>query len=323
MSGEHVVRKRRRETRKVGEFDLQTRWGWLITASLFFEGSGAGLFFVSFVGSLTFGISVSYLDWGVLTGPILGAIGVMFLFMELGHKERFLHVFSNLKESWLSRGALFDTLFIIFAIIYYILPAQSSWSDLRLVVGVIGAVGAFLVMLYTGLVQSAIPGIPFWNSPALPMLSLSYSLMSGVGGTFVIAWAWGCRTCEAPDYLGSFAIAEALLIVLSLTILSAYLIVSRSSRVEAKASANYLVKGRLAWLFWLGIVLVGFIVPLLLASYSGMQFLTREPVTPATVSLLFLAGLMVYVGYLLLRYVLISSGIHALLEPTLWGKAAK
>ena len=319
MSWEKIARRRRRETRKVGEFDLQTRWGWMITASLFFEGTGAGLFFVSFVTSLVTGVPISYLNWGFLIGPILGALGVLSLFLELGHKERFARVFANLKESWLSRGALFDTLFIVFALIYYVWPDADKSSSLGLVIGGIGAIGAFLVMIYTGLVQSAIPGIPFWNSAALPLLSLTYSLMSGVGGMFVIAWAWWCRVCGTPEYLGTFSLAETTLIVISMIILSVYLIVSYSSRVEAKASTIYLVKGKMSRLFAMGIV-VGLILPLVITVYSSMQFLAADAFNSMTYNLLLVAGLMIYVGYLLLRYGLIASGIHALLDPILLEK---
>ena len=87
------------------ELQPQKEWGWKMTSDIFLAGTGGGLFLVSLIIDLLFGLKQIAVS-GAVVSIFLIILGLIFLFAELGHKERFWQVILNPKASWISRGAI-------------------------------------------------------------------------------------------------------------------------------------------------------------------------------------------------------------------------
>ena len=81
----------------------QHEWGWQVAVYLYLAGIGSG--------SMVIGLLMHWLGYIpdglrplILWGPVLVAIGALFLVLKLGVKRRFLNTIKNPMSSWLSRG---------------------------------------------------------------------------------------------------------------------------------------------------------------------------------------------------------------------------
>ncbi len=163
----------------------QKEWGWQVAVYLFLAGIGAG--------SLAFGILMDWLGYAphplrpmLLWGPILVAIGALFLVLKLGIKRRFLNTILNPKTSWLSRGFYILSMCIVVGALILgitLLPflgvSISDWSSLILVLEIIGFILALATAVYTGILIQSVKYVPFWNTPLLPALFTVSALSTG------------------------------------------------------------------------------------------------------------------------------------------------
>ncbi len=163
----------------------QKEWGWQVAVYLFLAGIGAG--------SLAFGILMDWLGYAphplrpmLLWGPILVAIGALFLVLKLGIKRRFLNTILNPKTSWLSRGFYILSMCIVVGALILgitLLPflgvSISDWSSLILVLEIIGFILALATAVYTGILIQSVKYVPFWNTYFLPALFTVSALSTG------------------------------------------------------------------------------------------------------------------------------------------------
>ncbi len=272
------------------ELTSQEEWSWLVAIDLFLGGLGGGLFLLFQIFHLP--PSISILSLGLV------ALGALVLLTELGHPLRAWRALLRPMSSWISRGVFFVTFFLIFGALY-VAPAFAffswlPWSSDTLggkTVGVIAGLSAFLVTLYPGFVLSASPSIPFWNSPLLPVLFFLQSLMGASGIVFVIS-PLGFYGSGVPAI---YALGE-LLIVANLVIIAIYLLVVKDSGLAAKEAVRHLNKGSLGWTFKVGVIVVGMILPLLVALWIP--------------SAIVLAGAFILIGSLLFRYCVLKAGVY-------------
>lgn len=265
----------------------QEEWSWLVAIDLFFGGLGGGLFL--FFGFLNLPIFFGFLSLGLV---ILGGLVLM---MELGHPVRAWRALRRPNTSWISRGVLFVSLFIVFGFLY-LAPSLGVFSWLPwsagTVVGrvfwVVAGLSAFMVTLYPGFVLSSAPSIPFWHTPLLPVLFLSHSVM-GAGGIVLLSGEAG-----AVQGVGSLV---ALTIAANFVMVSIYVLTMKGSSVASREAVRTLSEGVLGWAFGVGVVLVGMVIPFLVVVWVP--------------SAAFLAGLFILVGSLLFRYCMLKAGVYA------------
>lgn len=282
------------------ELRAQREWSWLIVTGFFLAGLGAGLFVLAFFLGLN---SIS------VTAVILTAFGALALLFDLGNPIRAWRAFAHLRTSWISWGITLISIFLVIGLLHA-LPAISwfSWlpwspqSGVGYIGGLITMVAAFGVMGYTGFVLAYSPAIPLWNTTLLPILFILYSLMGALGAMFAMSPAidW------TKTNLALLEIGEIVLISLSLVVISVYLLTISYSTVAAKEAVRVLVRGSLAIVFLGGTIVIGLIVPLVLAIlvYSGGADATRA------VPVLVVAGVMELAGGFLLRYSLVRAGVY-------------
>jgi protein NrfD len=271
------------------ELTAQEEWGWLLALDLFFAGMGAALFL--FFLMFDFPPLVALCSLGLV------ALGAVVLLVELGHPLRAWRALCRPFSSWISRGVICVTLFIVFGTLYSASGVASlTWltpqSEAAMrAIGAIAAIAALFVILYPGFVLAASPSIPFWNSPLLPVFFLTHSLMVASGLLFLLA-SLGLISgnLQAITFLGE------VLIIVNLALGAMYLAISKSSSLAHRESVRRLNGGLLGLLFQGGAILVGMIIPLFIVLWLP--------------SVLALAGLFILIGGLFFRYCVLKAGVY-------------
>jgi polysulfide reductase chain C len=279
--------------------EKQISFGGLLAIDLFLGGAGAGIFFISFVMDLMNRFQ-NITKIGVVAGLILVLIGTIFLFLDLGNKSRLYRLFIN-PSSWVARGTYFITGFVIFGIAY----AVFSWNFMGLVlldkttllgkvVGGIAAIFAFMTMLYTGMLLSAMKRIPLWNTPVLPLLFFFSSLYTGMAFLLLISNLFVVTSMED---LHSLAMIEIIFILLQLFVLGIFLWAGNYNNITTVESIRLLKEP----LFNIGVIIFGLVIPIGLLIYDRF---TEGIILPILSSVLILQG------GTFLRYCIIKAGIR-------------
>ncbi len=128
---------------------------WL---AFFFIELGSGMFFIASLFDNVAAMSVGWFLCAVLGGG--------FHLLYLGKPLRFwrMALSSGWKTSWISRGILFVTLFLILGFVHIVFEAPSR------PLLILANIFAFLTVIYGGFAMNYVNGIPLWNTALLPVL---------------------------------------------------------------------------------------------------------------------------------------------------------
>ncbi len=175
-------------------------------------------------------------------------------------------------------------------------------AGLRYFISVVGMVFGVAAMLYTGFLLGAARPMAFWSSGILPALFLASALLSGMLAIILVVTLRGGAEANVVMLMtkGAFAlvIAQALLLVFHL---------QATHRVpEGQAAASILLKESGAALFWIGVVVLGILVPFALLLMSVLTLGTGGGLIAAAI-----CGL---IGNLCLRQAILKGGVFARLK---------
>ncbi|MBI2816376.1 MAG: polysulfide reductase NrfD [Acidobacteria bacterium] len=273
------------------ELRAQQEWSWQLALDLFLGGLGGGLFLLYQTIDLPPVFAL------VSIGLVIA--GAVVLLTELGHPLRAWRAIFKARSSWISRGVLLVSVFVVTACIH-IAPTitNSSWriwggDDMGAkVISVAAALSALGITLYPGFVISASRSIPFWDTPMLPAIFFTQSMMGGCG---ILLLASAFDGGQGMPQAASLTIAT---IFLNLAMIAGYLLLMRRTGAPARESVRLLLQTRLRGLFWLGAVGAGMVLPLVLLS-------VQSAVGTATV-----AGALLLSGGLLFRYCMLKAGVY-------------
>ena len=279
---------------------VQTEWRWLIAIYLFLAGAGAGAHIT--------GVTADFLGWPTVAniGVILGwpsvLIGCVCLLFDLGSPFNAWRVTRKPDTSWIARGTLIISIFMIVGfihMIFWIWPgfAGEGTEGTRQFVGVVGAIFAFGTMVYTGLLLGDAIPIPFWNTVLLPILFFVSAASTGVMGVILFGVIFGANN----ENLIVLANVDIGLIVAEIFILAGYM--HGTYRMpNSRHSAVAVLKGEVAPYFWYGVVLCGLLRPLIIdvAQFHGVGSVR--------------AALLGLAGGLCLRYVVLAGGAMYAME---------
>lgn len=272
----------------------QQEWSWLLAIDLFLGGLGGGLFLLFQAFHLP--LFTVFLSLGLVV------LGGVVLLSELGRPSRAWRAIVRLRSSWISRGVLFVSVFVVAAALY-VAPAFSvfSWLPWNVAnpagrtLSFIAGLSALLITLYPGFVLSASRSIPFWNTPLLPFLFLTQSIV-GATGILLLISPFGSFEPVLPqiELLAVFFIAVNFILILVHLLFMKH--AGDQSGAAARESVRLLNRGSLGWTFWVGVPFVGMILPLavILSFRSAMV----------------LAGALILVGALLFRYCVLKAGVY-------------
>jgi formate-dependent nitrite reductase membrane component NrfD len=278
---------------------VQTEWRWLIAAYLFLAGVGGGAYLAGVIADLLGGpewMTVSKI--GVTLGVPCVLLGTMFLLADLGTPLNAWRVWMKPKTSWIARGTIIIVLFMIFAAIHMgwlVWPFGSPLADdasTRHLVGVLGAIFAFLTVIYTGLLLGYSQPIALWHTALLPVLFFFSAVSTGIMAIMLIAGRLGI----AAEQLALLANVDMVLLVLELFILIVFLY-NAYRTLESRFSAQRILSGPIASAFWFGVIVCGLAIPFLLELRGGHGY-------SAT-----LAAVLGLFGGLCLRFTVLAGGM--------------
>ena len=286
----------------------QSKWSWLIAAYLFLAGLGGGAYVTGAVAGF-FGAEAwaGIAKIGVCLGFPCVAVGCIFLLADLGSPTKFWRAAMRPNTSWIARGTIIITVFMILGFIHLVFGVWPSRgftesTGARHLISVLGIIFAFGTMIYTGILLAASRPIAFWSTALLPLLFLVSALSTGIMAVVVIASLAGGTHAEPIHFLAKL---DIMLIILEMFVLVFYL--QGTHRVpESRASAQLVLTGSVAPLFWWGVAVLGLTAPLLLELLS-----VGALDGGGSVAVALLASLCGITGGLFLRQVVLSGGIHA------------
>jgi len=297
----------------------QKEWNEIIAIYLYLAGMGAGSFVIgtlidwlgakinpSFLPSLNLlGYTLNLSRVPILWGPIMVAIGAPFLILDLGIKWRFLYACLNPRTSWVTRGFIILSIFIILGLA---LLAKSAlpfeWlhreSTLWRIPEVVAFMFALGTVIYTGILLKATKSIPLWDTYLLPLLFLVSALSTGSMAIILSTLGTGFfpRGAQALKVL---MYAVQILVVIEGIVLYLYLHGRRMVSEQGKDSVYLLIHGEKKFIFWGVDILLGLVLPFVLVSIA---FFSRGGVL-----LIFCSGLALLFGGFFLRLGVLHAGI--------------
>lgn len=274
-------------------FRPQREWaegrGLLLILAHFLTGAGAGAWlFAALLG----------LGPGLAAGYSLVALGGFFHLFFLGHPERFWRMMKNFAGSWISRGLVGMTLFLIVGAVYLLcLFLDATDTALARTVFIFSLLSALWIVVYKGFVWASSKGIPLWNTPLVPVLYIAYALRAGTAVLMVLAAALTPQAVSAhlePVKLW-LAVSTALLVLV-------YVSIMRGSGVTALRSVDLLLFGRVAIHFYIGAVLIGLVVPIIIGGLAAFAHVSAE--------LIALAAFFSLLGDLSIIYCIARAGLY-------------
>lgn len=236
-------------------------WGWEVSGYVWTKAISAGVFLVLFLATIfgwaeptaatewwTYGLGLLFLT---LTGVLL--------VMDLDQPTRFLYVLLRPHwGSWLVKGGYTITayggLLTLLAVgLYFDLPVVKQLA------GWLTAIVAVVVAIYTAFLFGQAKGRDFWQSPTLAVHMLVHSFMAGAAALALVS-GWSDTSAEWLNYLG---VVMAVGIAVNLLTMVVELTMTHPT-VDSHTVANMITRGRYATKFYVGVVLIGNLLPLAL-----------------------------------------------------------
>ncbi len=238
-------------------------WGWEVSAYVITKAISAGAFLIPFIAILLgYEVSDTAKLWSVgISLAFLGLTG-LFLVMDLDRPDRFLNVLLRPQwNSWLVKGGYTISIFGLLVTIWGA-TTLFGWNIPEMPLLWLTAFFAVILAIYTAFLFAQAKGRDFWQSPTLPLHMLVHSILAGAAIFAIVAMIFG---------------HESWMIILKNTMIFALIVNLFTMITEltithpttaAKTVVKMITKGRYKNLFWLGTVLIGNILPLLLIFFA-------------------------------------------------------
>jgi formate-dependent nitrite reductase membrane component NrfD len=307
---------------------MQPIWDWLVAIYLFLGGLGAGAFLVAATLELSgkrykFDFCPASLVGATLSGPLVG-VGALLLILDLGagmrEPLRIFHMFAN-PTSVMTWGIWILCLFIPVALAYGSLEIVDAFakgdvaklSPLRTARRILAAAGSILAVgtaIYTGVLVSAVgPSMPFWSVslplsiPVMPLLFLVSAISTGVGLTLLVSGT--LMLGDVGKQIRRLPLIHLVLILLEVTLVVLLLVLALRHGGVAAEAVWALATGHNSVIFWALFVVPGLVLPLavLVLGVVGVHRWSLEVI----------AGIGIIFAGLILRYLVLISGIPATL----------
>ena len=162
------------------------------------------------------------------------------------------------------------------------------------------------IMMYTGIMLSTLKAHAFWATPALPVLFTISAISTGCAAIVLSIGGWpAAMTLESlfvsEIVLEILHVVDIVLVIAELIVLlTMVLSFAGAGNETAKAAARRWVKGSYAGLFWVGMVGLGLVVPLVMYIGGGHS-------AAATL----VAPILVLCGGCLLRFMVVNTDDRA------------
>jgi polysulfide reductase chain C len=278
------------------EGQVQTEWRWIIAAYLFLAGVGGGAYLAGVIAGFAGGAAWTTVSKiGVFLGMPCVLIGCLFLLLDLGRPINAWRVWMKPGTSWMARGTIIIVLFMIFATIqtaFWIWPFPGSIENARNAIAVLGAIFAFLTVVYTGLLLGYSQPIALWRTALLPVLFFVSAVSTGIMAIILIGHFFEVEAAQ----LALLAEIDAVILLLEMFVVVVFLY-NAYRTLESRFSAKRILAGPIAPVFWLCVAACGLIIPFFLELFGG------EGIAAG------LAAVLGLFGGLCLRYIILAAGM--------------
>lgn len=301
-------------------------WPVLIDVYFFLGGLAGGAFVIATIANLLDGqryrdvVRIGYYValLAIIPAPIL-------LVVDLGLPTRFLHMLLVAKPSTeigmraitlgpfhfkpfspMSAGVWGLMGFSLFAFlaaldVFLVDRGGRSMAGLRRWSGIIGSVFAFFIAAYPGVLLGATARPLFISGHWLGALFLAVGASTGGAAIALVLSLLAGASAQTRDALSRLMRVTAFSLILQAAFLILFVLAVRGSGSEGIARAlNHLVAGPYGVTFWLGAVVVGILVPLVL-QFGGA-------IRKATPGLAAVVSVLVLIGGFIVKYVIIAAG---------------
>ncbi len=286
----------------------ESAWGWLIITYLFLAGAGSGAFLAAVACDLLAP------DWSkalakagsLVSGPLV-AIGTVCLVLDLeaGLWEPWRQIYlANNLSSMIAWGVIVLSIFIPIALLY-----AAALNEIGFIgkfankyvrpLEIVGSLFALGTATYTGVLIAVVNGVPFWNTPLMPVLFLASAISTGLAAAMIVAAIIDVATIKT---LSNFALGHVIFLSVEALVLMLLVFMSLTRSTEAAYSANLLISGLLSPYFWGLVVILGIVVPFFL---SVIEYLEYGEMPKA---LVVGADILVLIGGMSLRALIVFSG---------------
>jgi formate-dependent nitrite reductase membrane component NrfD len=285
-------------------------WGWQIPTYLFMGGLVAGIMIIS--GYFVFQGRHKNNLYACFYLPIISlcllSLGMLALFLDLEHKWFTWRLYTTFEPSSPMSWGSWILVLIYPALLVNLLVRIPSTLQNKLpwlnrfsmainghpfgvkAIGVLNMVLGAMLGMYTGVLLSALGARPLWNSAMLWILFLVSGLSAAAAFVHMITSDKTERELLAKADNG-FLTFELLVISLFLAGLLS------STRVHIEA-AHLLLNGQYAPVFWVFVVGLGIVIPLIIQLLAVNHKVKHTPIAPVLVIL----------GGLILRFVIVYAG---------------
>lgn len=287
------------------DYTHQTEWierrGIMVWIAEVFTSLGAGLYLVSLFFNSIWGMIAAWCIIMFLKVPIhLAYFGKPLRFW------RTLPPFTTAwKTSWFTRGIMFTVLFGMFAFVQIVLTYLALYVNLlpsnnaaEIAFKALAGIMAFMTGIYGGFIMNYCKSIPFWRSNLLPVVFLLTGIADGFALIIGIGLAGGHVNLLAAET------GSRIMLLVSAVILAAYLVSAAYRSPASKKAVIDLMRGHSALAFWLGVVMLGILVPILMSAVSTA---VSEAIVP---QILIIATVCHTLGAFALKYCLLKEGIY-------------
>ncbi|MCG8606959.1 polysulfide reductase NrfD [bacterium] len=261
-------------------------WGWEVSAYVWTKGIAAGAFLIPFIGSVFGFLSNNQsMEWtGILVGFAFLMVTGGLLVIDLDQPKRFAYVMLRPHwDSWLVRGAYAIALYGL-CLTLIVLAKYFDWTVLEKVCWWLGAALAILTAVYTAFLFAQAKGRDFWQSPTMPLHMLIHALLAGAAILGL--------TALFSDSSSGLEFVRAVLqigLIVNLFVLASELLTAHSTQ-DSKKTVRMIVSGPFRMSFWIGSILGGNIIPLILLGFAGLGLVS-------------LAGVLVLIGILITEHI--------------------
>ena len=274
----------------------QTQWRGLIALAFYCCGLGAGTYIFSLYYNFV---------WGMIIGYLINAgIGGLALFFDAGHGFRVWRAVTNFKRAWISRGVVFISCFSTFGFLSIIghlnlLVSFSTGTPLVTAMDILTVIFGVAIMFYSGFVMSFSASLPFWNSALVPVIFLVYSFLGGLSLLLAVTPFFTAHGLDI-HLLEKIELALMLLTFFSIMV---YLVNSYGPGSTRFAATKWLR----SLLFWIGVVVIGLMIPLLIGFYVFFG------ITDPTFRIFGLSavGFLELIGGFIFRFILLDAGHYS------------
>lgn len=234
-------------------------WGWEVSAYIWTKAIAAGAFILPIFGGYFMEIPPTVKWVGAIAAFVFLAITGALLVKDLGRPDRFLYVLLRPQwRSWLTRGAYIITAYGG-SLTAWLVASYLGWETPLRFIEPLGIVFGLLSAVYTAFLFAQAKGRDFWQSPMLGLHMLIHSLMAGFA-VFLIASPW--INVNVGFMLALTFLTVATLVVNLITI--ALELTTTHATDAAATVAKMITRGQFSRQFWLGMVFIGNILPMIL-----------------------------------------------------------